>query len=111
MRRARVLSVDEGLEAALARLEAILRRAGAAIVPLLHPRMLILCWSRPPNELLNQVEATVVRRAGYPSWTADAQWLGGGSDGVGDGVVTGRCSKAGRQDPSTVTRTDSPRVR
>jgi cell wall assembly regulator SMI1 len=37
MRRARVLSVDEGLEAALARLEAILRRAGAAIVPLLHP--------------------------------------------------------------------------
>lgn len=37
MRWARVLSVDEGLAAALARLEAILRRSEAAIVPLLHP--------------------------------------------------------------------------
>jgi hypothetical protein len=37
MREARVLSVDEGLAAALARLEAILRRSEAAIVPLLHP--------------------------------------------------------------------------
>lgn len=37
MRGARVPNVDEGLAAALARLEAILRRSGAAIVPLLHP--------------------------------------------------------------------------
>jgi cell wall assembly regulator SMI1 len=32
-----VLNVDEGLAAALARLEAILKRSRAAIVPLLHP--------------------------------------------------------------------------
>ena len=37
MRAATVLNVDEGLATALARLEAILGRLGAAIVPLLHP--------------------------------------------------------------------------
>jgi hypothetical protein len=37
MGAARVLNVDEGLAAALVRLEASLTRSGAAIVPLLHP--------------------------------------------------------------------------